>query len=374
MLKVIVKIVLIFVLLITLPYYRSVFYSLEKNQPFSGDTFYNPYESTAGNWLKSNFHSHSKIAFGLTNGDNSIDEMLDTYDSMNYDLPCLSNYNSLTKYPERKVTLNVYEHGMNLGFTHQLVFNTNTASKFDFPLFQFTGQKQFGINRLKTPDNLIALAHPSFKFGYSFDDLSYLKNYDLMEVVSHRASSIPYWDHALSSGKMVWAIGNDDSHSTDEGGCGIAWTMVRVNDTTSDAFVHSLRNGNCYAVKGWKGIEMNELDFLEVDNGLYTLKMKHAADSITLFGDDGKLLASIVNSDQLTYQIKNSDTYVRAEVFETEPWNTYTKFYINPVIRSNSDTFHNQMVELDISWFKTISFLIVLIIVHFLMLRFVWKW
>jgi hypothetical protein len=232
--------------------------------------------------------------------------MLGKYDKLNYDMPCLSNYNSITTYPDRDLVLNVYEHGMNIGFTHHLVINTDSASKMDFPFFQFASHKQYSINRLKTENNLIVLAHPSFKSGYSLEELTYLKNYDLMEVISHRAKSIRHWDQALTSGKIVWAIGNDDSHDTLDGNFGIAWTMIRVTERKKQHIMNSLRAGNCFATKGWKGKEMNELQSLEVEGGVYSLKLKNVTDSITLFGDYGKDLAIAVNTDE----IKSSDSYV----------------------------------------------------------------
>ncbi|MGE0562050.1 MAG: hypothetical protein AB7O47_09555 [Flavobacteriales bacterium] len=373
-LKTTVKVLLSLFFLSTLPYYNSVFYSFVPNTPFTGNVFYNPYQDVNGEWIKANFHAHSKLALGLTNGDNTMKQMFEKYDSLNYDLPCLSNYNSITLKHDRSFYTNVYEHGLNIGFTHQLVLNATDASVFDYPFFQFTSGKQYIINKLKTEDNLIALAHPSFKTGYGLEELEVLKNYDLMEVVSPRATSIEHWDKALTSGKIVWAIGNDDSHSNADEDCGVVWTMINVSKRDNNTVIESLKDGKCYATKGWFGQEMNELKSLTIHDNNYQLELMQNADSITLISDKGKVVATAVNAKTISYNILPENSYVRAEIFETEEWNTYTRMYINPVIRTLNGSIDTSIVNQQISWIKTIFFFTILVLLHLFVVRTIIKW
>jgi len=373
--KILVKFFLLVLFIISIPYYNAVFYSYEPTPPFSGQQFYNPYQTIQGSWIKANFHAHSKLLGGLMHGRNSAEEMYSTYDSLHYDLPCLSNYNSLTDNSERAFHLNVYEHGINAAAAHQLIINAESAAAFDYPLFQLTSHKQHMINSLKTEHNLIALAHPSWKNSYSFSDLDVLQNYDLMEILSVNANSVKSWDHALSSGHMVWAIGNDDAHDNEEASCGLAWNMINVTEKNQEHVVDALKAGRTYATRGWMGQEMNSLEKIAVsDEGVYTIQLKQQADSITLRSDHGKIVATAVNTDQLTYRIQPENTYIRAEVFETEEWNTYTKMYFNPVIRTVDGNIDYSIIEMEISWVKTIMYFFLLLTVHLVLLRIVLKW
>ena len=372
--KIVVKCILALLFIASIPYYNVVFYSFTPNAPFSGEQFYNPYANIKENWIKANFHAHSRLALGLTSGRNSAEEMYETYDSLHYDLPSMSNYNSLTDNSERDFYLDVYEHGLNLVATHQLVLNAEDATKFDYPLFQLTSHKQYIINKLKTDDNLIALAHPTWKNSYSFSELELLQNYDLMEILSVNATSVQSWDKALSSGHVVWAIGNDDSHDNDDSNCGIAWTMIGVNQKDAQDVVKSLKEGHSYATRGWHAQEMNRLEEISVTDKIYRIKMEHPADSITLIGDRGEVLATATNKDALEYAIKKENTYVRAEVFETEEWNKYTKMYFNPVIRTVDGKIDTSLKEIEISWFKTILYFLILLMINIALIGVIVKW
>lgn len=372
--KIVLKGLLALVFLSSLPYYIVVFYSFEPHKPFSGNQFYNPYAQLSGNWIKANFHAHSRMWGGLLHGQNSVDEMYQVYDSMEYDLPCLSNYNSLTDNSKRPFALNVYEHGINARGVHQLVLNAADASKFDYPLFQFTSHKQFLINQLKTADNLVALAHPSWKNSYTPADLEVLANYDLLEILSVNATSVKAWDHALSSGYAVWAIGNDDAHDNEEASCGLAWTMIDGLKKTPEGVIDALRAGRSYATRGWLGQDMNHLESITVEDTVYTIRLARAADSITLISDQGRIVAKSAHTAELTYHIRPEDTYVRAEVFETETWNTYTKMYFNPVIRSQTGELDTSRKEIPISWAKTLIYFVTLVLIHVLVIRIMVKW
>lgn len=373
--KIVVKCILAVLCLASIPYYNVVFYSFEPNAPFSGEQFYNPYATIKGNWIKANFHAHSKLLGGLLHGRNTAAEMFETYDSLHYELPCLSNYNSLTDNSDRDFYLDVYEHGINAAAAHQLVINAETATKFDYPLFQFTSHKQHMINKLKTDNNLIALAHPAWKNSYSFSDLEVLQNYDLMEILSVNATSVHSWDHALSNGHVVWALGNDDAHDNEESSCGLAWTMIDVTEKTKENVVNSLKAGRSYATRGWMGQEMNWLENITVtEEGLYTIRLQRRADSITLLSDNGKIVATATDTDTLEYEIQPENTYVRAEVFETEEWNGYTKMYFNPVIRTTDGVMNASIREMRVSWVKTIVYFVFLVAFSFFLIRVIVKW
>jgi hypothetical protein len=359
----------VIVIISTLPYYKTNIYNFEEPQAFSGSTFYNPYQNLDKNWYKANFHAHSKLHFGLANGDNTPKELYTVYDSMNYQLPCISNYNSiLPNTYKRHPFLSAYEHGLNGGAIHQLVLNNQTAKAFDFPFWQTKHHKQYIINNQKNAQNIIVLAHPNFKTGYSKADLAVLSNYQLFEVVSPRATSVDLWDQALSNGHAVWASGNDDAHHTRFGGCGVCWNMINSDTNSTEALLQSLKAGKSFATRGWVGQNMNQLQSLSTDSNIYKLTLHHASDSIILKSDHGKTVAVASNTNTIRYKIEDDNSYIRAEIFDTEEWNAYTRIYLNPVIRMQGSKFVQHKNIPQINSIKSNVFKMGLLTVHLLIL------
>lgn len=354
LIKIVVGVVLGLFLLGTLPYYLTNIYNFSEPQPFKGNVFYNPYETLGKHWIKANFHAHSILHFGLANGDNTPEEMYAVYDSMNYGLPCISNYNRiLPDTYQRQPYLSAYEHGFNGGAIHQLVLNNKESVIFDFPFWQSIHHKQTVLEQQKSADNIIVLAHPNYKTGYRAKDLASLSHYDMFEGISARASSIALWDVALSHGHAVWVSGNDDAHNTRFGVCGVCWNMINTNSLSTEALVGSLKLGRTYATRGWIGQEMNRPVSLTVDSNLYTLILKQASDSIILKSDQGKTVAVATQTDRISYTIPEDNTYVRAEIFDTEAWNTYTRTYLNPIIRTPDGQLTKHSITAEVNRFKT---------------------
>lgn len=359
---------IILLIIATLPYYLTRIYDFSEPKPFTGDRFYNPYSNIKGEWIKANFHAHSKAFGGITKGKNTKNEVVERYQSLGYKLICISNYSQADTGPEGQQFFKAYEHGININWTHQLVINPEKSSFFDFPFFQSKSHKQFIINKLKKDHTIVALAHPSFKSSYSQPDLKYLNNYDFIEGLSQVATSVADWDKALSNGHAVWIMGNDDSHNIGDGNNGICWTMINTDSLCEDQLLKSLKRGACYATRGWLGQEMNRIVSVKVTNNTYELLLEKESDSIILKSDEGKTVATETNSNKILYTIKPCDTYIRAEIYDTEPWNNYTKIYLNPVVRTQSNNLvrHNNTAEINV--FKTIIFVLLVFVSHAIMI------
>ncbi len=363
-----VNILIILLIIATLPYYLTRIYDFSEPKPFSGDRFYNPYSDIKGEWIKANFHAHSKAFGGITKGKNTKNEVIERYQSLGYKLICISNYSQANADDEGKQFFSAYEHGININWTHQLVINPEKSSFFDFPIFQSKSHKQFIINKLKNDNTFVALAHPSFKNSYSRSELKYLVNYDFIEGLSQVATSIADWDMALSNGHAVWIMGNDDAHGIGDGNNGICWTMINTDSLCENQLLKSLQRGACYATRGWLGQEMNRLVSVNVSNNTYDLLLEKESDSIILKSDNGKTIATETNKNKISYTIQPSNTYIRAEIYDTEPWNGYTKIYLNPVLRTQSKDLvrHNNTAEINV--FETIIFVMLLFVFHAVMI------
>jgi len=373
-LKILLKALAVLVLLAIIPNYNTVMYKFGDFNKFSGEQFYNPYSDLKSDWVKVNFHAHAKAYGGVSLGSNSAEEMLAKYDTLGYDLACISNYGFVQDSIPGHKYMPVYEHGFNRRWIHQLVINETQSKPFDYPLFQNRSTRQYMINRLKTDNNLIVLNHPNHKKAYRSKDLTYLNNYDLLEGISEFANSIEQWDIALSSGHAAWIVGNDDSHDLSDYHIGIAWNMINVDSLTNSEIIKSLKLGKFYATKGWLGQEMNKLRSLSVNDGLYILKMVRKADSIALFSDNGQLLTYALNIDSISYQIKPENSYVRAQIFESEKWNKYTMMYLNPVIRTKTGNFEAHNNKNKVNYFFSVIYWIALFCFQLGLGIFIWKW
>jgi len=200
-----------------------------------------------------------------------------------------------------------------------------------------------------------------------------LHNYDLFEGVSVLRNSIKLWDAALSSGHAVWVLGDDDAHSSDYRACGRCWNMVNVEILTPENVIDALKIGKTYATSGQHGEEINRLICQRVVNRTVHFQLEHNSDSIVLKSDWGKIVAYATDTNAIDYQITDSNSYVRAEVYDVLSWNKTNQMYFNPVVRTVNGQFlaHNNESSINIllTWFCRLSVLIVHFIVVFLYIK-----
>ncbi len=324
-------------------------YNFKPVQKFSGNHLYNPYRNFSGEWQKTNFHAHSIAWDGFTNGKQSPQVIINSYKQKGYDYACVSNYESLVKEDEQPNSINVYEHGYNISKTHHLVIMPQKVCYEDFPLFQFASSKQFIINKLNVDAKVVALPHPDIRNGYTDKDLKKLTGYNLMEVLNHSCTSQCKWDVALSAGKPVWIIGDDDTHNAfNIKQTFTNWTMINCNEHNKDSVVTNLANGNAYAVKGKNAFNDNSLLNVKVDSLNVLVQLQNNADSIKLIGQNGVLRKTFFNTNKVAYTFTNSDTYIRTVVY-----NKASTMYLNPVIRYNGKLKPQNISTANINLFKT---------------------
>ncbi len=210
-------IILAYALLV--PFLWGPIYDFPAPQAFSGKHFYNPYQSIdSAAWFKGNYHAHANPFGVLTDGRNNTSQAIfNRYDSLNYKSFSITNYMQIdTFHSDLSRYLPAYEHGYSPIKYHQLALDAKRVFYFDYPLFQFTSNKQYIIDKVKEHSSLLAIAHPSFLGAYNADDAAKLCNYDLVEVMNQRKYSFDFWDAALSAGNPVWILANDDTHDLED--------------------------------------------------------------------------------------------------------------------------------------------------------------
>ncbi len=211
-------------------YLMAPVYEFSGPSKFSGDKIYNPYQSIdSSRWRRYNFQVQSKAWGGITSGRTNSNELIDSiYRQLSFDYVATSDYQKINRHGSKKPNyIPTYEHGYNIFKTHQVCIDAKKVVWTDLLFFQTLSMKQWVIDMLKQNSTLVALAHPTLRNGYEIDEMAYLSNYDLMEVITNMRLSFDHWDAALSAGNPVWILGDDDAHDvTNSNEVGRRFTMI----------------------------------------------------------------------------------------------------------------------------------------------------
>jgi len=339
-------------------------YDFPEPKPFSGDKFYNPYkgmDSTA--WKKANFQIQSKVWWGITDGrENSSEAIHAVYKQLGYDIIVISDYMKINEFGrETENYIPVYEHGFGYRKTHQVCIGAGKVNWIDYPFYQSRHHKQHIINILKENNKAVALAHPDLLTGYTREDMRYLANYDLIEVLNQCSFSINHWDAALTAGHLAYIVASDDAHDVfkpDE--VGMVCTFINTSSLNADDVIYALINGKAYGVDIFmedstdfvkKAAIHKKLPFVtavEMKVDTMFVSVSEPFHDIIFFGQNRTRMKMMTDSKTAFYKFSPDDAFIRAEI--TFPGST--RFYLNPVFRYNGKE-PAQSLNPVINWTKT---------------------
>jgi hypothetical protein len=317
-------------LLVLAPYAWAPVYRFPDPAPFAGSQFWNPYASLTGTWQRANLHAHGFAWAGLTNGEQSDHIVAQTYRGLGYAVAGVSDYQRIAAF-HGVDTMPLYEHGFNIGKNHQLAIGAHAVEWFDFPLWQSLSHQQYVIDRVRRKADLVSLNHPSAR-AYDLNATRSLTGYDLIEVANGPFIAEDVWDSALSSGRPVWAVANDDTHDVeDPRRTAISWNMIDARSASTEDIVAALRAGRSYAVLrtgAQDAFDITRVSSVSVADAVIRVELLGAPSTITFIGQDGTVLRSVSDTLVATYTMTQADTYVRTVVASPQ-----TRLYLNPVIR-----------------------------------------
>ena len=319
-------------------------YSFPPSHPFSGDSIYNPYAAVAdGNWVKGNFHAHAHSWQGVTNGKGSATDIHRVYKQLGYGVHAVSNYESIdTTLQSLSTYISAYEHGYNLMKTHQLVLGAKAVCWKDYLLPQTVNNKQDIIQRIHQTDSnaFISINHPAVRNGYQGSDFAKLTHYNCVEVLNPAANSSPLWDAALSAGKPVFAMSDDDTHDVDDTTItGNFCTWINVAKPNQTTIIHSLKTGCSYAMvigkhinqQIWQGkaIHLPSLQNFVVKEDTVQVAFSLPAKDISVIGQNGSLLQHKAGTDSVSFVLGKQEPYARV----VATYNDGIQLLLNPVFR-----------------------------------------
>lgn len=326
-------------------------YSFPDPAPFSGQVWFNPYKNVDGTaWKLGNFQVQSDAWSGVTNGRaNTPERIFEVYKELGYDIITISDYMSINPFTtEDRPLVRVYEHGYGAFKTHQVCLGAQSVTSLDYPLYQTRSNKQHIIDRLSAECQAVAIAHPSLRNAYSFDDMARLTGYSLVEASSKFRMSMAHWDAALSGGKPVWILSNDDAHDLNKPWeYGRNGTMVHTTSLEEEAVVQALVSGRAYAYLPGTGENANhgqkvahlthrpELKGCQIVDDSLQIAATIPIRKARFIGQDSDTLKTDVCGGEgcasVAFRLKPEHTYVRAEVELTNG----DVFLLNPVIRTH---------------------------------------
>ena len=190
---------------------------------------------------------------------------------------------------------------------------------------------------IRAAGGIMQVNHPNFIWSVPLADMMELPDSTLFELWNghpivynqggtdstgkEMLSTETRWDSVLSRGKLLFGIGDDDSHSykpqdaenPDMARPGRAWIWVRADTLSADAIVRALHRGDFYASTG---VTLRDL---KVDPVQYALEIAPAGDRryLTEFiGQGGKVLARSTTL-RSSYRITGNEGYVRARISDS---------------------------------------------------------
>ena len=359
-------------------------YSFKEPKPFSGEYLYNPYQDiNPDHWKQYHFHCHSRKYFGLTNGRKSAENTIDSvYQALGYDHYGISDYMYINPHnADKEDYIPAYEHGYGLfRKTHQICIGAESVYQVDFPFMQNLNMKQHMINKLGESCRFVMPAHAAFTKGYKVNDMMFLSNYRLLEVLNPYGDAFEHWDMALSNGHRVYALGNDDTHNINNYHevCRNL-TMVNTPNLNPESVYEALDKGMCYAVEfynwyyyplalDYKVKDAHELHYLTraqlVDDTLFIETSAETMQQVLFIGQDGKVLKAEEGVGTAYYVIQPEDHYVRTRI----DINGRHFLYLNPITRHATSDINDCRLD-SINYAQTMLYWIVYVVAF---IAFVW--
>jgi hypothetical protein len=313
-------------LAVAIPYLLAPVYRFPPPRQFAGGVLWNPYAHTSATWQRTNLHAHGRSWGGLTNGSQLDQDVVRAYRQHAYAVAGVSDYQWIAAQHGID-TLPLYEHGYNIAKGHQLAIGARSVEWLDFPLWQGRDQKQYIIDRVGAAADLVAINHPNT--AYNEDDLRDLTGYQLMEVVNGPFPGEDFWDAALSTGHLVWALANDDSHDIKNvRRTFIAWNMIDAPSASTPDIVDALRHGRHYAVSLVGDKADATLKSIELQDSTLTVSSSGVPATYLFVGQDGSVRKTADQVMQASYTIEPRDTYIRTVIRTPN-----IVMYLNPIVR-----------------------------------------
>jgi hypothetical protein len=361
-LKTLLYFIIAIVFVFIIEYLVAPVYLFPEPRPFAGEQLFNPYEGVDSNhWRKANFQVQSEAWLGITDGRKNTNEGINSiYRLLGYDIIGISDYQKINKYgAEHPSYIPVYEHGYGIFKNHHVMIGAERVVWNDYPIFQNIHHKQHMLNILRPTSDLVFIAHPKYAGGWEPEDMRWITNYDGIEALNGFRVSLEHWDAALSSGKNMRILANDDAHDISNiNEVGNYANMIYSPVLHGDSIISAMKAGRSFGAsifRVWgepmdekveKALNLPRLTKVELNGDTLTVGVSRMAAMFRFVGQGGALLDSVMNAGEASYVIRKDDPYVRTEIH----FPNRTAYYLNPVIRyDGKDPWGHEPARVDLT-------------------------
>ena len=261
------------------------------------------------------------------------------YSDQGFNFIAITDHNTLTSYTPIKGVLALPGEEVSTSLTfpphsdkdlsgHVVALNIKTTIKpWNNP--------QTEIDTINSQGGIAFLAHPTQNIPslfFSNETLKTLTNYSFIEITNDdAATAIKLYDKLLSGGKVVWAVGTDDSHTlakVNQSGS----VIVNADRLTVDDIMASLRAGNFYVATG-RGDPATpgdaRISSITVSGLTITVKVPDAS-TIQWIKKDGLVAKTTNGVLQDSYTVRGDEKYVR--VMTTLSSNAHKHAWSQPIL------------------------------------------
>jgi hypothetical protein len=290
----------------------------------------------APGWYKGNTHTHTINS----DGDSTPDDVVRWYREHRYNFLVLTDHEFVTPVDGLNATFGAEEkflvipgqevtgsfegkpahvNGINLT---KLVMPVKGTSVFDV--------LQRDIDGVRAAGGVPQINHPNFGWGVTVDDVTRLDRGRLIEIWNGHPlvnnlggggspSAEEMWDAALTAGRVLYGVADDDSHYFKRIGDpaaptpGHGWVVVRAARLEAALIAGALDRGDFYASTG---VELAEYRVTESQVRLTIRVAGQSRYRVAFIGAGGKVLAETVETSAV-YSFRGDEKYVRARVLES---------------------------------------------------------
>ena len=290
----------------------------------------------ATRWFKGNTHTHSLNS----DGDSSPEDVARWYREHGYHFVVFTDHefitpvdglNSVTGAEGKFMAMSGQEvtgrfgnlpvHANGLGLTKVVMPRTG-----DSPLDVL----QKDVAAIREAGALPQINHPNFGWALTGADLSKIEGPALLEIWNGHPmvnnlggggvpSAESMWDEALTAGRRLFAVADDDAHHfkrLDDPAAAApnrGWVVVRSGVLTQAAIMDAMRRGDFYASNG---VTLSDVQASATQLRVVIAATSYSKYRVQFLGAGGRLLAE-VTEPTAEYTFKGDEQYVRARVIES---------------------------------------------------------
>ncbi|HUR21526.1 MAG TPA: CehA/McbA family metallohydrolase [Vicinamibacterales bacterium] len=287
-------------------------------------------------WFRGNTHTHSLNS----DGDSTPEDIARWYREHGYHFVVFTDHEFITPVDGLNAVIGAHGkflvmsgqevtgrfnatpvHANGLGLTTVVMPRTGTA-----PLDVL----QKDVAAIREAGALPQINHPNFGWALTGADLSKVEGTALLEIWNGHpmvnnlggggvASAEAMWDEALTAGRRLFAVADDDAHhfkrldDPEAAAPNRGWVMVRSRDLTQAAIIDAMGRGDFYASTG---VTLSDVQATATQLRVVIAPTTFSKYRVQFIGAGGRLLGEVTESPA-EYTFKGNEQYVRARVIES---------------------------------------------------------